>query len=1025
MNLTKKTGELALYYNLAFNRVCQFLYNTADATDRKALDDAAGKDYEADAIRYFLFKKPGNVEHREGKIYTRFDRKLFSERVYGRFKELVLKEKSGGKGGKINDITQHDILRINKILAFLLRVRDMHSHYYHENTIGSIDLEIKKFLDDKLEIAKASYPYANPGEAMPFNLYTENAGTSTEGRPWKSYSLTAHGVNFFLSFFLTRSMMMQFMGQREGLKRSKAGKNAEGKEVDFDYHRFLCTYYSARDGYAQHVFLEKRELPDFKLPDYLALHIEAHLQGLPYLLQPLLKTEHLTDAAWKHPNNYLKMLVYWFSMDAGEDIAWEIFSDIREEKAMQRPPQKKQHGKGNNPDKNKIPDSYVRKVKQFETHPGTTPEPLVKNHQIRIRITHKNGDTTILQVHEHTLTYLAHLRLSSTENYRKAVDHIRKFADDYRDFLNGLTLQKPILPELLHKYLYTERKDPMIPEVLKKLYEHKNESKEEWIAGTRKNIRKKIEHLLHLLEVPSANDKESPAELIGIPTEVYKTSQKIKNLHHKPGKKKEEWTEEEKQEFEFWLNERRKYKRIRHRKMQIILKLLPIVLESRGRFITQEQQKNFCRYCYLADARDESQKKLIGDWLFQLNRIPKPKFKGDVVKSNPNENFKQKFLSLQEGAESFDKLYKDFLALTIEKLRFIHQHIDKQAEQTVNYWARKLHITNSSPEHSRNTDPTTGSRKAKKNEHIKNRKEEILEPYHPKGSQRYYGHLPPYFLKLEFPHWFQPSEASNAKTALSAINEQPFYQHQKNKWKEKVRPEETGIFLPILELMAQKKEQKQHLSPAKKLHTLLIQDYILSEIRKSILTEGQNNWKYTNDGNLHWEINTEPSIIITCKPREIRTNDAYLQGSRIKGIIQRLRDQEPERTEFTLYELKQAVKDEWHASLPFLEECIILDEYAFKGNYEIEKLNNYTTKKENLSASQLNHKNFRNVLAQIQKLYKDKGIDVPPILSGFKLNNIRNNAFHGNILPPKQSYEEFKNEVESIVGQLKTWLQHP
>ena len=150
---------------------------------------------------------------------------------------------SKNTGGYV--ITINDITIIAQLFKKAKELRDYHSHIWHDNTCLQFDNQLRSFIEQKYNEAKARLYKDHPGIVMDFeNILQKRKGKydlfDASGR------IKPEGRAFFLSFFLTTGQMNSFLQQRVGYKRNNLPL--------YKMTRLLYTEYCHRDGASSSAF---------------------------------------------------------------------------------------------------------------------------------------------------------------------------------------------------------------------------------------------------------------------------------------------------------------------------------------------------------------------------------------------------------------------------------------------------------------------------------------------------------------------------------------------------------------------------------------------------------------------------------------------------------------------------------------------------------------------------------------------------------------------------------------------------
>ncbi len=185
-------------------------------------------------LRDIFFPSHSESENRKKQIHfddLNLKMKGVTDRTYSELKVFFW---NAPKGKNIRFVTPQDIKEINHILLLLLRLRDYHSHYWHEETAIYPTNTARIVLDRTFEVALRSY---QPQISFAIDVIPyENCWDAKDDR-----KLSTIGVDFFLGFFLTRGQMELYMKSRQYLNRggyskppTEKGRSSNGNSYLFD-----------------------------------------------------------------------------------------------------------------------------------------------------------------------------------------------------------------------------------------------------------------------------------------------------------------------------------------------------------------------------------------------------------------------------------------------------------------------------------------------------------------------------------------------------------------------------------------------------------------------------------------------------------------------------------------------------------------------------------------------------------------------------------------------------------------------
>lgn len=780
-----KNGELAVFYNLAYNRTGNFI-KTIQRKD---------KAQEFTEIRQLFFPKHSETGIRKEKINLNdLDKKItdLTDRTYSELKVFFW---NTPKGKNIRFVTPEEIKEINHILLLLLRLRDYHSHYWHADTAIHLTNTTRVVLDRSFKIAVNSYqPLVNFAiDVTPYESCWDKKNDK---------KLSILGINFFLGFFLTRSQMELFMksrqylnrggytkpptqkgrsGNRESylydsngnIKKNKNGISRSSEDIlDLEKSRFIASFYAQRDasesaGY----WLGKHSLFPMDALQYHLLQVRNYLGSLPVYLHEQLSKETQTKIVRrisKKPTTLLASSIAYLTEEK-TNITWRVYSDdvIRK---------KVSHAKEIKEDLQKIPEAYFTTKAKYVQQLGVTTvaadrlqhntntvtiekvqvqQELYENaNRIMIKVNLNDKDFLHFIIgHENLKHWGALIGMSKLE---KSIEALQNFAEAFMQwlqYLNNPTKRSFFLNNSYLKHFNGEKNtdgsckySSLLPKILLQL---QNDDLSE--AKAMNVLRKRIQHRIErIINVDNENhfaalvtkyngadyctgyfDKKEQQRLL---TKINRIKNKIKakTVNDK------ELAEKRRLERQ-WKGKTNRP--VRHEKMQLIYKSLQWILGKQGKFTSTEAKKQFAKYCYLLDDQRHKNNNisLINDWL-TIACTAKPN-----LKKHENDAFEiyQKGVSkIINEAISFDNFFKHITQLAINKYK---AELDKVAtyDGYVNLigLAKRLNIAN--PSNSEKSNNTNNSKHT-------NRRAEILAPFYKKDEEGTHGyiHLPHDFFLI-------------------------------------------------------------------------------------------------------------------------------------------------------------------------------------------------------------------------------------------------------------------------------------
>ena len=156
-------------------------------------------------------------------------------------------------------LTDTDERMIKNLLDKLEAIRNYHSHIWHDNKVLAFEPELKEFVEQKYNEAKAALYVEFPNALLDYEkLEQQPKSQKFEHFKWvpekNKHFITPEGRVFFLSFFLTTGQMSQLLQQRRGSKRADMPL--------FKIKRLLYTYYCRRDGASMNDFNHQEHFID-------------------------------------------------------------------------------------------------------------------------------------------------------------------------------------------------------------------------------------------------------------------------------------------------------------------------------------------------------------------------------------------------------------------------------------------------------------------------------------------------------------------------------------------------------------------------------------------------------------------------------------------------------------------------------------------------------------------------------------------------------------------------------------------
>lgn len=990
----EKSGEIALFYNIAYNRLCQFIGQ---------YEGIANFD-----IRDIAKKINGDNKPKfKDVIYKR----VLKLKTYLAIYEKIMDERKGG--GVLLD--NNEIILINETLLIFQKLRDYYSHFYHQDPKTELPVEFAKWLESKAKAAIQKYPDSDKIQKDFLVIKEQNFGKDL------SFSLTApkedlrdplygQGVDFFLSFFLPRSFMTEYLNQRKGYKRTS---NDSADDTDYTFFRKMCLHYSKRDSNRQNYLDEKGKITELTYLDYLNITKQSYLNSLPDFLFPYIKDELIPQTVIKNPNNFLQMAVAFLSLDGEmprkDRIQWEIVN-----KDLQNETAKENEAKG----RKIVTPKYERKyTSNFENEYDQL---CIENKRVRMQVSGcASGKKVDILIHEREIISLYFQKLYEPERYQESIRKLVRVAEQYVSFLSdalkghlrsikGYGELKPYIEQKeidWRKSGEHKTKLPGLNSVFQWFFEDVNNYNADEF---KKKVVDKIHQVTEELEKAlRAYDGESETtgkyDFLKIPTRVYDTPEAVKGLDQKPWKER---TEADINAHKEWMIKKKELKGIRHKKMQLALYAKDIIAGKKIKFGSQNEKESFLAYCYLLDVEGKERPAgLIANIKEKLN---------GKIKDNAQAHFNRKYLCLLEQSKSFDDFVIGSIALAAERNKDILMHIDKAKEERIFNLAKKYDVAIKSVHKSKNQE-------IHKN-YYDNRRKEILSAYIDNVNK------PETFL-LQLPkRFFNPYE--QGKQHLSGWlkeNEKETYEQVISKWREQIKEEHQVIFNNFKAILDTRDEKTIEL--AKKLNYEIIMEILIEKsLAKTFLeTSSTGGWAFATleSGAPDYSIVTYPyrGFSITAPIKELRAFNSLFSGQRFNKILEHLSEADPGKKDYTLGEIKHAIFQHLWESRTFISKSLELDKkYAEKYHKAIIEKSRIPAKNFFLIFNQLSYfKMFdRNNKEMVNNLNADTA-------KWQKWIEYRNGAFHADILPVGITYSKLYSEMNEVLKTLnftKDFVRH-
>lgn len=776
----EKNGELALFYNLAYNRISEYI-------------KLQEKNAEDELRKYF---GDNDISH------EKFSESLFSESTYTNLKIYLWKEQ---KGGKIKYIKPWEKQMINHMLHLLWRLRDYHSHYWHDDSgIVIFKEDFRAFLVEKFNEALTSYETRYPFAKK----YYKDQPPILINPITNKFNI--EGINFYLSFFLTKSQMELFMNNREYLKMKGVKREAKNAESirDFDFIRKVNTHFCLSDGHQLNIASLKKE--DTLFDEYLATQIinneesitldkqsleilkietENYLNSIPSYLYNELNVEQNKFQVKRLNNNYISLLSQYISLHTSEylrknndqrQINWKVTEYTIEKR---NPIRKEELREISEKENKQIPNDYDKIVHKFNTNFGIQfkvdpsdeskviqyyNKPYTDKNLTAIELVFADNSKVRFNVGLKALTHWATMIIGG--HIEKVVNNLFVFAEEYKQLVeyiryrtNNFDLENTQYLKMFCNKGVAGDKNAIglqVPQPLLDAYFSikNNTFLEIPVEELRTKMLQKTTSRITVLEELKSNVVSTNYHEYKMSAELIKEYNNLKSEYNLD--RKNFANTKRLDELDALVKDDKKIQKkntkVRFQKMKELLFVMKWILEKSKKFNDPKQKKAVCKYIYLLDDKTSAKKFLKEDnveksdsdlalysaseWLTRL--ATKEEYQ---TEENPQLKERQVLHDiLFSTATSFDDAYIKIIDLAIEKYKLLQTTIGKHIETDTNekssgktptieavqgrlMWllqrSKELDITNKSLTLSANSD----FREATKNE--VDRIKELIMPY--------------------------------------------------------------------------------------------------------------------------------------------------------------------------------------------------------------------------------------------------------------------------------------------------------
>lgn len=631
----EKNGELAIAYNIAYNRVSLFLDNLSATKSelRSRFQDHNKKVELADKIdrmqKCSLFSNDACVDEKSYSIYVEL-------------MHLMFNQKAKTTNTKIID---GYIPIINLFLLKLWRLRDYHSHYHHSDFGLYFNEDQQKVFydprtghnDDKVynhttrrkdnykegifntatNQTKANYSKET------FRLYDDLFDTfKFFDKKGNQYKINGEGINIFLSLFLTKREMHRFLSDREFCSRTSP--------LEYKVKREVYTYYCHRDSAnILRKALKKGEgFDESELIQAKAATLENYKNAMPFFMYDQLSEEE-KEKHFRRKNRFIELAVDYFTEVVKlEGVEWRT-NDYTER--LHKKDSTNRHFKPI------VKKTYLFKAKG-DLNRGDKWK--IKEDEIELQLQLLNKVKAQLRIGKHLLTHWLALSFYKYKNQEDIINHLKTYCTAYYKAVKAIQKNKELnaadveVLEKMHGVNFSGNRK------LQKLFKKSKQTNVEYKA----EVKQKIIGRIDFFETMKAEySKENTL------------------LHSLQQVKSDEQDEEKLKQF-------KDAKRTRYTKNDLIKK----AIKHLGRAnLEREMVQQLDKYHYLFDVKPLHHDKLISQFVEKL----------------PDE-----VQEIYRQAVSFDDLFLKVMDLVILELNKPIKRWERIEEKGINYWASKLKV---------------------------------------------------------------------------------------------------------------------------------------------------------------------------------------------------------------------------------------------------------------------------------------------------------------------------------------------
>lgn len=460
-----KNGELAIAYNIAYNRISIFIENlTSGHTElrdwfQKYHDENKLSDAISQMRKISLFDN--ETEFTE-KSYT-----VYVELMYFLFKE---------KAKTINtEIIDRYIPIINLCLLKLWRLRDYHSHYYHSD-FGLFFSNNQQWTFKEIFNVADNQVRSNYNKNT-FELYDKLFDSfKFFEKKGDQFKIKGEGINIFLSLFLTKREMSRFLSDRQYCSQTNP--------LEYKVKREVYTFYCHKDSAnVMRKALEKGEgFDNNELLQAREASLQNYINTMPYFMYDDLNEEE-KEKHFRRKNRFMEHALDYFADVAKlPEVEWrtndyilKLHKEIPENSSKVKP--------------------ILKRKYLFKAQKEVGDKWKIKEKQVELRLNLKDGLKAQIRIGQRFITHWLALHFFKHIGSDKIVIRIKEYATAYYHLIkkkNTIDENDKLLLEKIHGQNFVNNRK------LQKLLKTNSETGDNYKDEVEKRIRARIDYFTEM-----------------------------------------------------------------------------------------------------------------------------------------------------------------------------------------------------------------------------------------------------------------------------------------------------------------------------------------------------------------------------------------------------------------------------------------------------------------------------------------------------------------------------------------------